>query len=46
MSLFDHLLFGANVDGSGSSTHASGCAYADTFFSTDISSKVDWLDTE
>ncbi len=31
MSLFDHLLFGANVDASGSSTQADGRVYADTF---------------
>ena len=35
MSLFDHLLFGANVDASGSSTHAEGRVYADTFSKAD-----------
>ena len=34
--MFDHLLFGANVDGSGSRTHASGRVYAATFSSVDI----------
>lgn len=41
ISLFDHLLSGANVDGSGSRTHASRCAYTDIFSPMDdiLSSK-------
>lgn len=35
MSLFDHLLFGANVDGWGSRTHPSGRAYAFALLSAD-----------
>ncbi len=35
ISLFDHLLSAANVDGSGSRTHASVRAYADIFSPSD-----------
>ena len=31
MSLFDHLVLGAKVEGSGSSTHAERCLYLDSF---------------
>jgi hypothetical protein len=32
MSLFDHRLFGANVDGEGSSAHPEGVRYLRTDF--------------
>ncbi len=45
MSLFDHLLFGANVDGSGSSTHADEWVYADNFSNADFILQMSGQDT-
>lgn len=44
MSLFDHLVLGAKVEGSGSSTHAERCLYLDSFSIVDDILQVEALD--